>query len=506
VLSQRVIHPFLFGLWPILFLTAQNMGEMALSRTLSPLLGVTGVILIMTVVFRALRIEPHRLGMGLSALVLAFFSFGYLVCLLPERFWFLSAPVLAGGLLSAGLGLLWLYLWRSRRSFVPVTGALNLAAVVLVVWQVAAIGWSMLSRSEVTLLTSPIAATSQNHERPDIYYIIPDGYGRSDILSDIYDYDNTDFIAFLRSQGFYVADSACSNYCQTLLSMTSSLNLDYLQSLFNLWRLERDRTELLERFPKNRLFEFLREQGYEIWSFQTGTEYTDLPSADRFLHPNQSVNEFENLLLSTTPLPYLFPNRYSQYDLHRRRIEFTLKSLADCRPGPRPKLVFAHFIAPHPPFVYDRTGKKIEPERPFNLADCSAFELFGGAGEEYVVGYRDQIEYITGCLQTTIASLLANYGERPPVVLVQGDHGPGSRTQFNLSKLTDLNERLSILNALLIPGVDSAVLRPSLSPVNSFRLVCNCYFGTDYPLLPDSVFWSPFSYPYDFENVTDKVR
>jgi hypothetical protein len=65
---------------------------------------------------------------------------------------------------------------------------------------------------------------------PDIYYIILDGYGRSDVLKK-YGYDNSDFLNSLRDLGFYVADCAQSNYAQTKLSLTSSLNFNYVDAL-----------------------------------------------------------------------------------------------------------------------------------------------------------------------------------------------------------------------------------------------------------------------------------
>jgi hypothetical protein len=43
---------------------------------------------------------------------------------------------------------------------------------------------------------------------------------------------------------------------------------------------------------------------------------------------------------------------------------------------------------------------------------------------------------------------------------------------------------VKILNAYYLPqGADQ--LYPSISPVNSFRLVFNSYFGTNFPLLED---------------------
>src|SRR5207244_7041298 len=72
---------------------------------------------------------------------------------------------------------------------------------------------------------------TQENNKPDIYYIILDGYGRQDVLKDLYGFDNSDFIQFLQSRGFYVADQARANYCSTVPSLASSLNRTYLTGL-----------------------------------------------------------------------------------------------------------------------------------------------------------------------------------------------------------------------------------------------------------------------------------
>jgi hypothetical protein len=74
----------------------------------------------------------------------------------------------------------------------------------------------------------------------------------------------------------------------------------------------------------------------------------------------------------------------------------------------------------------------------------------------------------------------------PPVIIVQGDHGP-------LPDLTEEpSQRLPILNAYYLPGVEmDSMLYPSISPVNSFRVVLNSYFGQNLPLLEDQSYFGP---------------
>ena len=44
-------------------------------------------------------------------------------------------------------------------------------------------------------------------------------------------------------------------------------------------------------------------------------------------------------------------------------------------------------------------------------------------------GYRNQIVYLTGEVKTAIEGILANSTETP-IIVIQGDHGPGSGPRF----------------------------------------------------------------------------
>ena len=62
---------------------------------------------------------------------------------------------------------------------------------------------------------------------------------------------------------------------------------------------------------------------------------------------------------------------------------------------------------------------------------------------------------------------------------------------------------MSILNAYYFPGGRYEGLYQEISPVNSFRVVLNTFFGAKLPLLPDRSFFSTWTDPYRFIDVTD---
>lgn len=71
--------------------------------------------------------------------------------------------------------------------------------------------------------------------RPDIYFIVLDGYGREDMLRQLFGIDNSEFVGYLEEKGFIVPEHSLSNYPKTALSIASTLNLDYVQNLYRNW-------------------------------------------------------------------------------------------------------------------------------------------------------------------------------------------------------------------------------------------------------------------------------
>jgi hypothetical protein len=171
-----------------------------------------------------------------------------------------------------------------------------------------------------------------------------------------------------------------------------------------------------------------------------------------------------------------------------------LEQLQQVASIPGPKFVFTHLLIPHPPFVFDAQGGPLVPRYPFTLLDGDAFL---GTHEEYLHGYRDQVQYVNQVMEQVLGAILRE-SARPPVIVIHGDHGPGSGLDWESAEGTDLRERSSILSAYLLPGAPAGTVYPSITPVNSFRLVLNHYFGTALELLPDRSYFSTWQQPYAF--------
>ena len=65
---------------------------------------------------------------------------------------------------------------------------------------------------------------------------------------------------------------------------------------------------------------------------------------------------------------------------------------------------------------------------------------------------------------------------------------------------------MSILNAYYFPNRDYRELYQQITPVNSMRVMLNTFFGAGLKLLPDRSYYSTWSEPYEFMDVTASVR
>ena len=147
---------------------------------------------------------------------------------------------------------------------------------------------------------------------PDIYYIILDEYAREDDLSTNFSYDNSLFLNNLRKMGFFVADWSQSNYTYTLFSLTSSLNLNYLQTLDN--RIYEgapfDIAPLWQLLGQNVVRRNLECIGYTVVSFDSGWHAFGWRDADVYISSATSfadqlelsggINAFESMLLQSS--------------------------------------------------------------------------------------------------------------------------------------------------------------------------------------------------------------
>ena len=516
------IHPILFALYPVASLLATNVEYMAVSEAgraalLACLVAMASTLLIWTFLRdwkRAALIATPAIILGLSYGHL-YSELKLVLGALAVRHRYL-APLLIAAIVT------WAFVVVRRLRFAgPLTVAFNLAGASAVLIPSIALGRAAMPftlpepASVESSITKP-ADGIDGPEGPDIFYIIVDGYGRQDVLQDLYDLDNTAFLRALEQRGFRILEESSTNYNQTVLSLASSLNLGYFDIVEGLGQ-RMNYEVLIDLIWHSQVRDFLRRHGYHMVAFRTAFVYTSIADADLFLFPEGQGDEeersnpasranvvvallFENsagrILLDFSKAVREAMNRFIHEPLYaeqRERVLFTLASLSKVAELPGRHIVLAHVISPHPPFVFDADGNPLNPSLPFNFADGSKFIQYGfGTREDYLTAYREQLQFLNVLLIESLDNVLAA-SEVPPIIILQADHGPGAYLRWDDIMESNLEERSGILNALLLPGSPPDVLYPTMSPVNTFRLVLSLYFDADLPPLEDCTYFSTTS-------------
>ncbi|HKI53683.1 MAG TPA: sulfatase-like hydrolase/transferase, partial [Anaerolineales bacterium] len=304
------------------------------------------------------------------------------------------------------------------------------------------------------------------------------------------------------------ADQSTPNYHQTVLSLSSLLNMQYLDDFTKDFQNTSIRGPINNFVQQSSVRHLLQNAGYEFVAFPSASLSTQMRDADVFLDMTVgNLNEFEGLVLSSTVANLAIDAWHLNvpvpgYNLHRQYILFSLDKLETIAKEASPKFVFVHIMAPHPPFVLDEAGNSVQPDRPFNSGDASAFM---GTDEEYMKGYISEMQYLNQRVTNAVDAILSQ-SQQPPIIIIQGDHGPGN--YFNLMEFdnTCLKERYSILNAYYFPDKNYKALYPTITPVNSFRVIFNQYFGGDFELLDDKNYYAGWFTPYVYTDVSDQAQ
>ena len=402
--------------------------------------------------------------------------------------------------LVLGAWSVWIY--RQRARIPGLTGLANMVALGAVLPPSIVLGMQRtVPADNGTAQAETVLVAKAPISRPDIYYMVFDRYG-SDETTRAYGLDN-DVDEYLESRGFYVARESRSNYIKTVLSLGSTLNLEYLDDIARGREEASSLIPLYEHIAHHRVGAFLRSQGYSYthlgsWYWPT----RENPQATRNITYYHAVPSSVMRLLDSVmfaPVQRALHDPWFDYRLQiwhnvRRQLEDVARLVRE----PGPKFVFFHVLVPHPPYVFDRDGSYV-------TADVESERSF----EE---NYRNQVLAANGMIRGLVDSILRDSGS-PPVIIIQGDEGPyppgtsSHRFNWHHASLDLLRRRSGILNAYHLPGVETRELYPTISPVNSFRVVFNAYFGTGLPLLPDRTFrHATEDRPYAFEDITRQLK
>jgi len=273
-------HPVVLGIYPILRIWVQTVDPVMLTDCLRDILLMVVVTFALLWLLKPVLPELAKRAVVISIFYLVFFNYLLIVLVLSrtQRMATVLGEPLAHPIVAlAAIGMLMaVVIYAARRSSssfrTATTGANIFATALLVFIAVQSVAPAVTGeRSRWLAAADGIIAEntgrniSPKGDLPDIYYIILDGYGRSDVLKELYGFDNAEFLAHLVDQGFVVPAESHSNYVQTYLSLASSLNLTYLDKLQKAMDDKAtDRRPLRYLIENNSVARLLRQAGYQF--------------------------------------------------------------------------------------------------------------------------------------------------------------------------------------------------------------------------------------------------
>jgi len=503
-----LIHPFLFGMFPILSLFLHNISEAPLSIILVPTAIVIGFSILLLALSLLIFKDWIKAALVVTFFLLLFFSYGSLSQQVR-----LSLGDTAHRFFMPAICLILFYfsylVKKTRISLLILTRILNFVSAFLFLYLSINIGVYKLKTlanwSDVDSIRKTVTSTSLSGKLstlPDIYYVILDRYANESILKEVFNFDNSKFINHLSNKGFYVASQSKSNYLKTAHSLSSSLNMSFINYL----------GEKVKGPPDNLLPIYAMLKDYKVWRFLKSKGYKFIhfgswwPPTYKNKLADMNINlywppDFINVLYRTTMLYSIFKKLGYPYNFTQwKRIIYKFGKLAEIPIIKEPTFVFAHMLIPHRPYVFDRYGSFLSEEV---VAKRSNKE-----------NYIDQLIFTNKKVEGLIDKLISN-SEVPPIIIVQADEGPFPqryrirRLNFNWEQASkaELRQKMGILNAYYLPHIDQNVLYASITPVNSFRLIFNHYFNTNFELLPDKCYaFVDEKHPYTFFEVTESVN
>jgi hypothetical protein len=472
-----ILYPFLFAIYPVVFLFAHNIEEVPITHFFLPLTAAFLMSVLLWFLLGFYIKDKIKRALALFFFFFIFYTYSYFYDFLYNLGLGLNILTIKHYYLILFLLILWAGLTylikKSTGKFHFTTKLLNIAAIFLIGYNFAAIlhfefkNFLLDTSFNKKINKENIRNVDSNTTHlPDIYYIILDEFSNLSTVKKLFHFDHSAFAQNLEKRGFYIAYNSKTRYYRTERSLAASLNMNYLESNSNPFTL----------ISHNRVSAYLYNKGYQIIDFPINAKSKNVLANMNFIYTKEKesflLNDFYQILLRKTMFRFFFEYMMQKKDfsnIFRKKILNIFEKL-ETIPGIKgPKFIFAHILCPHEPYVFDRDGNLVDRKHFFNLRDK--------------VYYLDQYIFISKKITQLVDTLLKK-SKNAPIIIIQSDHGIrgkiGGKNELEVG-----DEWKKIFNAYYFPGKDIGVLYDSISPVNSFRLIFNLYFNDNFKLLDD---------------------
>ena len=504
---QFPFYLWILAIYPIIHLFSTNFG-LVYHRDIPPV--IAAMLLATTIAFflaKPFVQNQHKRACILAIWSLAFSLSGhaYVILFMPRSLLLWNIAILSIATTTSALMLRFLPITAYPRFTMP----FNFVTAAMLIMQLLALAANSIAASQYRQLQQdyePITSDSNypakiedSTTRPDIYYIIPDGYPSDEWTASAMNYDNSAFTQALKDRGFIVLDHAKSNYGATIISLPSVLNMRYFGSNPTAYS---DFDYLHRSTSNSEVSRFLLQLGYTYIHFLSGFVYpSPIANINRDVTPSGPVDfeisseitmaktaDMREELVSIDASSLLFRQPFiplyidstalrivrSQLDKLRltthwapygrfsgERFLATIEEIIAITTMPQATFTFVHLMKPHYPVQFNDRGQMIDPiEKPNH--------------EQYVADFQ-----FTNAQFLRLFDTILDKSDNEPVIIFQADHG----SLYGQPRALDLRMvHFDIYASYYLPESFDIEIPQTFSLVNSFPLILNQVFGTEFEM------------------------
>lgn len=481
-LAYPLLAPLLFAIYPALYLFTRNAAMVNITSLWRVLGAYTALVVVLYSIFLLAYKWIGIKAANATTIVLLFFNiYGIVYAELVkanivrvEHLTLLPLFILLAGYV------IWFASRLKKKNRALLWRGVVIFFTILTVLTIIAIIPREVKKSHIDRVSRQAAAVTTgvaSDDFPDIYYLIFDEFSGFEAMRQYFGTEEVEpFRAFLIENGFWVAENSFGSSNHTVHQMSVRMNYTeypYIQGDQPIW---------YAALVNSRAFEFLKTKGYTTIVYEEiSMMHPALPdfNADYLHKYNYSTDkdlgilfdEFGMLVADNTML-VAFDDLYRAGNpgemAHLNFLRSVQEDLSHMEDIPSPRFVYAHLMIPHQPFIFNSDG---------SLVDSDFYRNWNY--------YEGQYIYTMQYIEELVSGILSNADpDRPPVIIVQSDHGARIREDNLELKGFPQNMLRSILFAMYLPGVDTATLTQDENPVNTLPIVFNHYLGENIKLQP----------------------
>jgi hypothetical protein len=491
--KKRVAAIWLISAWPALNFLMMNWPDLAW-RPLTAFRGIALFTVLMGGLGHWLEHRAERRGRGgvvvvawiaVVALLFGFSALALLLNLLHEKFNLRIPPLPVWAFLATLIVPLVFLSRRAPKLQGAATTFCFIVAGVTLVMLANQIRERQPTVMELDHIASPIASKSARLPGLNVYYVILDAYAGNRGMKETLGFDNSIFLQRMAEHGFVDVSTDSSNYLRTVQTLGGIFALDYpLSDNPASWKnLQAMYPEVFERETAPPLIRRLHSIGYTAWHSATvwggcAHRHLECLGLELIVAPDFVTQAFLGPTPVGRPLMKLAAQETGTFESVTSRLPALMAS-------ERPFFVFAHNMAPHPPFIVD--------------AQCRRRKWEDKNWNDWLAEDRDSYLGAVKCVNRQVERFVDEVIRSDPnaLIVLESDHGTAFTVNWEapMAKWSpeSIRERSSYLNLIRAPQDCHRWLDRPLGQINTARFVLACLEGQAPAYLPEHTYLSTYS-------------